>query len=118
MKMPWGKHKGVDVTEVPESYLRWALENASNISPTLKEAIRHQLGLPPEVTNGEATALILAKVDEAVREAYRQASVRHHPDRGGSAQAMAAINDFRDRLKTELEKRLSKSSSKQERSNV
>ena len=29
---------------------------------------------------------------------YSRLAMRHHPDRGGSAQAMAAINDARDQL--------------------
>lgn len=39
MEMPYGKHKGVKLCNLPKSYVRWALENMDNLSPDL------QLGL-------------------------------------------------------------------------
>lgn len=42
---------------------------------------------------------------EAVKERKRALAKRHHPDRGGSVQAMAAINDAADVLLEELAER-------------
>ena len=36
--------------------------------------------------------------DETIRERYRMLARQHHPDRGGSADAMARINDAWDRI--------------------
>lgn len=30
MKMPWGKHKGKDIEDVPSDYLQWVAENSEN----------------------------------------------------------------------------------------
>ena len=30
MKMPWGKHKGRDIHELPSGYLLWLAENSNN----------------------------------------------------------------------------------------
>jgi hypothetical protein len=96
--MPWGKHKGQDLADVPESYLQWALENAEAMSPTLREAIRARLGLPPTPPDGQAVAAVVGKVHDVLRDVYRKMSMRFHPDRGGSTAAMAAINHMNDCL--------------------
>ena len=44
--MPWGKHKGAPIHEVPADYLRWCLGNASNLTDELRAEIEVQLGLP------------------------------------------------------------------------
>ena len=48
--MPWGKHKGKPIDEVPADYLEWAIKNASNINDTLRAEIERQLGLLPGST--------------------------------------------------------------------
>ncbi len=30
MIMPWGKHKGEDIEDIPSSYLKWLAENCEN----------------------------------------------------------------------------------------
>ncbi len=30
MKMPWGKHKGEDLEDIPSGYLRWLAENCED----------------------------------------------------------------------------------------
>ena len=30
MRMPWGKHKGDDIEDVPSGYLRWLAENCED----------------------------------------------------------------------------------------
>jgi hypothetical protein len=34
--MPFGRHKGKDLTEIPRGYLRWALKNCSHLDPELR----------------------------------------------------------------------------------
>lgn len=48
--MPWGKHKGKPIDEVPADYLEWALKNASNLNDQLRAEIEKQLGLLPGST--------------------------------------------------------------------
>jgi hypothetical protein len=109
--MPWGRHRGADLADVPESYLQWALENAEAMSSTLREAIRARLGLPAEPPDTEAVATVVAKVHDAVRDVHRAMAVRFHPDKGGSNEAMIAVNHMHDCLQSELAKRLPKPSS-------
>lgn len=30
MEMPWGKHRGKDIEDVPSDYLKWLAENCDN----------------------------------------------------------------------------------------
>jgi hypothetical protein len=47
------------------------------------------------------------EVQQALKTTYREMTLRHHPDRGGSHEAMIAIIEMYDRLNA-LMKRLSK----------
>ena len=42
MRMPFGRHEGQQVHEIPRGYLRWALANL-DLSPELRQAM--ELGL-------------------------------------------------------------------------
>jgi exodeoxyribonuclease X len=37
--MPFGKHKGQLLEDIPKSYLQWLLQNSDNMQPNLREAI-------------------------------------------------------------------------------
>lgn len=37
--MPFGKHKGIPVAEVPVGYLQWVVRECKNISPYLRRSI-------------------------------------------------------------------------------
>lgn len=43
MKMPFGKHKGRSLDDVPDDYLLWVIDTCKNASPTLLQAIRTRL---------------------------------------------------------------------------
>ena len=42
MRMPFGKHKGEDLTDVPLDYLKWAEENLQ-IDILLRREINHEI---------------------------------------------------------------------------
>ena len=47
--MPFGKHAGVPVSEVPPQYLRWAYYDCNfTYYPELQRAIEQCLGIPPD----------------------------------------------------------------------
>lgn len=95
IKMPFGKHKDLPLNEVPEDYLRWVLGNCDRINPTLKEAIRKQLGLDENDKPKPAPAMEDAPEDlkPRLKSWYRKLAKEFHPDRrGGSDEAMIAIN--------------------------
>lgn len=126
--IPFGKHRGKPLREVPLSYLHWALDNADVLwsRPTLREAIRGYLGLgpepsgpghhaphspppPPRGPDPADAARIRAEVESRVRaeeatklrDWFRQASLKYHPDRrpGKSAEAQIIVNNEYDQLK-------------------
>jgi uncharacterized protein (DUF3820 family) len=49
MKMPFGKHEGEQVHEIPRGYLRWALANLK-LSPELHLAMEFGLEKKPYFT--------------------------------------------------------------------
>jgi hypothetical protein len=42
MKMPFGKYKDEDLTDIPIEYLKW-LEEKDNIWPDLRKALNHEI---------------------------------------------------------------------------
>lgn len=75
--MPWGKHKGKPLKEVPRDYLKWAVNNADAMSPELRAAIEAELGMLPGVTTpGEKTPMddlrdLLAETRRKLKEEER-----------------------------------------------
>ncbi len=98
MQMPFGKHAGQAVAEVPTPYLLWVLRARRHLDPALRRAIREVLtargcALPPEAADPTPDwAAVL-------RRWYRGLVLDYHPDRGGSHEAMRAINEAHDRLR-------------------
>lgn len=91
--MPWGKHKGKPLKEVPDDYLMWVLDHADKANPTLKDAIRMHLGLdennkpiPPQ------SAGLPEDTKAKLKTWYRKLAKEFHPDRRGNTEAMIAIN--------------------------
>jgi len=103
--MPFGKYKGWALERVPEDYLIWVLENCERIRPTLRAAIRGQLGLEPgaqQETPKPPTACTVGRGErlaEAMRRWRRDVTLRWHPDLpGGGLRVMQALNEACDKL--------------------
>jgi hypothetical protein len=94
MRMPFGKYRSWPLEEIPDGYLLWVLDNCVRLSPTLREAICRQL----QVRQGPVWEAPAPDWEEVVRTWYRQLSLEFHPDRGGSKEAMQAINEAYHRL--------------------
>src|SRR4051812_34225645 len=92
MEIPFGKHKGTRLEDVPKHYLLWVLDNCEIKSPTLKSEIEKILGLAPRMDFS-----LRPSVDE-LKPVYRRMAAKYHPDRGGSTEAMVAINDFWEQI--------------------
>jgi hypothetical protein len=90
MRMSFGKHKGE---------LVWVVNNCTRINPWLKTAIeqelQHRCKKPADVAPGPPPA----PLSDIIRTWYREMALRWHPDRGGSDDAMKAINHAHERLK-------------------
>jgi hypothetical protein len=107
--MPFGKYQGRELDDVPQDYLLWVLENCKKINPYLRRAILDELGIeesrpasgpqPPDGAGGSPGGKELADI---VRGWFRQLCLDYHPDRGGSHEAMVAINEAHGRLRQAL----------------
>lgn len=111
MRMPFGKHRGEDLDNVPDDYLCWVLEHVDKLSPTLREAIEDRLGIrrhrPPPAGRSFAPAPRVAEaVGTTLRDVRREMALRFHPDHGGSTAAMVAVNLTFERLDQALSQRL------------
>jgi uncharacterized protein (DUF3820 family) len=45
MTMPFGKHKGEFVEDLPPDYVEWLLENVERLNPSLQEELEKQLAM-------------------------------------------------------------------------
>ena len=94
--MPFGKHRGQRLEDIPQSYLCWVLDNVANLSPTLRRQIEYALGVnqqqhtTPPPRQDLTTAII--------GEWHRRLAKEFHPDLGGTHEAMKAVNRGREVL--------------------
>ena len=100
--MPWGKHKGIPVCNLPDSYIWW-LYGQDNITPFslaqevellvmekwpykfIRNEIVFEKPLPPDSAD---------KFMGKAKSVFRKLSMQFHPDHGGNSEAMKAINLF------------------------
>lgn len=102
--MPWGKYAGLELDRIPVSYLAWVLENCRSIPLALKREIRQILDAAEEVTAAEPPPQAGGKFhppadwSDILSRWHREMVLRFHPDRGGSHEAMVALNVAFERL--------------------
>jgi hypothetical protein len=82
MRMPFGKHRGVAVAEIPESYLRWLHETVSLREP-LKTAVAVAL-------KGKAASAVSGAGNTTLET--RNANVGHHTQQ--AARSMGSQRTF------------------------
>ena len=92
-RISFGKHRGKLLTEIPVGYLRWVLANCSSVSPALRDEIRYVIQADDSAE--EPTALVIPTL---VGSWYRKLAAEFHPDKGGTHEAMKAVNRCRDVL--------------------
>jgi hypothetical protein len=111
LKMPFGKYKGKRLTKLPTDYLVWCRDKCDSLTEAMRAAIEEELAdrtdAPASDEAGETTAAAeLPKVPKVsplgqtlagdVRMLFRNLALKYHPDRGGSHEAMRALNEFHD----------------------
>lgn len=115
LRMPFGKHKGMPIENIPDDYLMyiidWMDSDASNwMSHTRKrlfdeldeEMLRRKKGTPLP-SSSSTTGLVCSSVarkllPEFVKTGYRAMSLKLHPDKGGSAEDFVALKELKDAL--------------------
>lgn len=100
--LPFGKHRGTPLEKVPTQYLRWVLSTVDlDRYPGLRPAIKARLALGATVHYPDYPQ---AGIKQRVDRCYREMALLYHPDRrGGSTEAMIAINTTFERLRESLE---------------
>lgn len=102
MHMPFGKYRGVEIEEIDRGYLVWVLDNVERLSPALVWAIEEQLERQTTAPTAPRFSIQRTDLDAKLRGWHRELALRYHPDRKGSTEVMAAINDAYDRLRKVL----------------
>ncbi len=128
--MPWGKHKGQPIGQIPRSYMRWCLENADALAPELRRSFEWMCGLAvgstkakvdpdakpwkaapqcskPEPEQPKAPPPPIAQIASLrglVKAWYGKMSRKFHPDLGGSAEKQIVLNLCYKTLCEEIER--------------
>ena len=110
MKMPFGKHRGVLIQELPDDYLEW-LRSLDDLRKPLRQAVEREWNCRQareEESRQTATnfgsglnagdRLLLGEV---LRTGYRALALKYHPDVGGAAETMLRLNRLMERLRQE-----------------
>ena len=114
IRMPFGKHKGTPVTNLPVDYLDWVFGWMDSEESNWMSHSRTRLfdELDAEYlrrTTGERPSKAATKrfdlpaegrrlLPEFIKEGYRAMALKHHPDKGGSNAAMIALKALKDAL--------------------
>jgi hypothetical protein len=97
MKIPFGKHKGSELGDVPEQYLEW-LAGVDWLREPLASAVKAEA--ERRILSQENRQSISPRlVDELVCAGVRTLSKKYHPDHGGDHKQMVEINRTADWLR-------------------
>lgn len=103
--MPFGKHKGKPLNQIPKDYLSWVLQEC-NIKDWLYKEIEDILGLTKDDWNdgydagfkeGQKQSLP-SNQTQVVSEFRKRMAVLFHPDRYPDPKVMVEVNSFCDAL--------------------
>jgi hypothetical protein len=91
--MPFGKFKGQDLRHVPDHYLDWLFFDIALREP-LRSAVYR------EISKRDGLNYAPAATDTGhIKRVYRELALKWHPDKGGSTEAMQAVNEFYEAIK-------------------
>lgn len=119
--MPFGRHRGEPLDQIPDSYLHWLLTR--DLREPLRSHVRdeaqrraddedathraykqqHRHHAPPR----RHAIPAVTDVDELITSGLRTLAKKHHPDVGGDVQVMQRINHAADWLRTTIREWLS-----------
>ena len=96
--MPFGKHRGEPISDLPSDYLFW-LASLPDLRRPLKYAIEAEVNRRLHQAPVVEALPVDGDLAIALVEAGRRAlALKLHPDRGGDTALMARVNDTADKL--------------------
>jgi len=101
---PFGKFSGYKISELPDSYLMFAIRNI-NLEENLKKEVQQEIMLRIEIdtplserTKQKIEEYSIEWICNKASQVRRELAKKYHPDKGGSTESMQAINEFHDLL--------------------
>jgi hypothetical protein len=111
-RMPFGKFKGRRLADLPAEYLDWLYSLETLYAPTARaveaEWLRRHAGRSTNngawqaSRHGPIPAAAQAAATQVVQEGYRALTRKWHPDVGGDAERMRALNVAVDWLRARI----------------
>lgn len=102
--MPFGKHKGEPIDELPDGYICWLL--TIELREPLRSAVENEAHTRGLDTSGTRCAIVppaaIVVARRLVDVGYRRLAVELHPDKGGSTEAMVQLNAAVEALREAL----------------
>lgn len=92
-KMPFGKYAGTAVNDLPDTYLVYAIRTFS-----LPDELRNSLAFELLDRIGFDHSFNIVECEKRYASIRKKLAVKYHPDKGGSNEAMQAVNEFYDEL--------------------
>ena len=111
MRMPFGKHRGQALSDLPDEYLEWLLgiELRNPVFEAVGAEFSRRAGGRRPASSGQAPTLSIAiktwevpQMRDLVERGYHSLAKSHHPDAGGATDTMQQINCLADSLKSQL----------------
>lgn len=97
--MPFGKHRGRRVADLPDQYLAWL--RTIELRPPLAEAVADEWRRRREVHDVELPTLSpmgRMAAEKIVVKGFRVCALKDHPDTGGTGEHMVALGEAKDFL--------------------
>lgn len=116
IKLTFGKYKGKRLSKIPTEYLEWCRDKCDTLTDDVRRAIEDELADREETkkaaeepaAGAAAPATATARPPRVsplgqsltgdARMIFRNLALKYHPDRGGSPEAMKALNDFHEAI--------------------
>lgn len=83
MNMPFGKYKGLPLSQLPDDYIEWLIREFRPKEPLmtkLKMELQWRAPAP-------------ASMLEVVNAGYKTLAMKYHPDKGGTNEQMKSLNN-------------------------
>ena len=90
--MPFGKFSGVEIADLPDSYVAWlhSIELREPLKSAVEAEFHARFARPASMPPPSSKTLKIA--EEIVAVGYRKLAQTRHPDRGGDHAGMVTLN--------------------------